>query len=201
MLKIVKESVLIQKLFYGGIHVSAVPEVVIANGFIDYITIGEGHNAFPEILKRIVEGNFSDPIVNTWYKSGDGKIIKGKQAGFLQDLDSVLYYEDLYLKKFNPPVHIYFPKMFSEGCPYNCSYCFNYFFRNIPEEKSNYIRHTSVKHAIELLKNSKEKLKCRTIEFWDDIFILNKKWLKEFLIAYKKRGRRSFQVLYTYGVV
>ena len=181
------------KIIFGGIHVSAVPEVVIANDFIDYITIGEGYKAFPEIIKRIEEGDFLNPIVNTWYKSSDGKIIKGNQAGFMQDMDSVPYDDEMYLRKFNPPTSIYFPVMLSQGCPYNCSYCLHSFFRKIPEEKSNYLRQMSVKHAIDLLKAYKEKLKCKTIEFWDDIFILDKKWLKEFLIAYKKEVAVPFK--------
>jgi anaerobic magnesium-protoporphyrin IX monomethyl ester cyclase len=76
--------------------------------------------------------------------------------------------------------------MTSRGCPYNCSYCFNHFFRDIPDEKSNYIRRRSVKHVMEELTIAKEKYKIKMIEFWDDIFIFDKKWLKEFLEAYKK---------------
>jgi len=179
------------KIIFGGIHVSAVPELVIANEFIDYVVIGEGDVAFPEIIKRIEEGNFPDPIVNTWFKAKNKTIIKSKQAGFIQDLDSPNDVE-LYLK-LNPPTTVYYPTMTSRGCPYNCSYCFNHFFRNIPEEKSNYIRHQSVEHVIEELTTNKNRLKFKTIEFWDDIFTLDKKWLKEFLEAYKKEVSLPFK--------
>jgi len=39
---------------------------------------------------------------------------------------------------------------------------------------------------MEELRTYKEKYKIEMIEFWDDIFIFDKKWLKEFLEAYKK---------------
>jgi len=34
------------KIVFGGIHVSSVPEIVIANDFIDYVVIAKG-NRFP----------------------------------------------------------------------------------------------------------------------------------------------------------
>ena len=173
------------KIVFGGIHVSSVPELVIANKFIDYIVIGEGEVAFSEIIKHIEKGDSSEPIVNTWYKSNNNIIIKGKQAGFIQNLDSLPHFDnEIWADVF--PLKSYYLTMTSRGCPYNCSYCFNHFFRDIPEEKSNYIRRRSVKHVMEELTYYKEKYKIKTIEFWDDIFILDKKWLQEFLEAYKK---------------
>ena len=180
------------KIVFGGIHVSSVPEVVIANDFIDYVVIGEGEIAFSEIIKHIEKGDSSEPIVNTWYKSKDTKIIKGRQAGFIQDLDSLPHFDKEIWKEVSP-LKSYYLTMTSRGCPYNCSYCFNHFFRNIPEEKSNYIRRRSVKHVIEELTAAKEKYNISVIEFWDDIFIFDKKWLKEFLEAYKKEIRLPFK--------
>jgi len=173
------------KIVFGGIHVSCVPEVVIANEFIDYIVIGEGEIAFSAIIKHIEKGNSSEPIINTWYKSKDNTIIKGKQVGFIQDLDSLPHFDKEIWKEVSP-LKSYYMTMTSRGCPYNCSYCFNHFFRDIPDEKSNYIRRRSVKHVMEELAIAKEKYNINTIEFWDDIFIFDKKWLREFLDKYKK---------------
>jgi len=94
------------------------------------------------------------------------------------------------------PVKSYYLTMTSRGCPYNCSYCFNHYFRNLPAEKSNYIRRRSVKHVIEELIFYKEKYKIELIEFWDDVFILDKKWLKEFW-KLTKRNSYSLQMLHT----
>ncbi|PKN52918.1 MAG: hypothetical protein CVU55_06770 [Deltaproteobacteria bacterium HGW-Deltaproteobacteria-13] len=173
------------KIVFGGIHVSSVPEIVIANEFIDYIVIGEGEIAFREIIKHIEKGDSCEPIVNTWYKSKNNTIIKGRQAAFIQDLDSLPHFDNEIWKDVWP-LNSYYLTMTSRGCPYNCSYCFNHFFRNIPEEKSNYIRRRSVKHVMEELNIYKKKFKFKVIEFWDDIFIFDKKWLKEFLEAYRK---------------
>jgi len=183
------------KIVFGGIHVSSVPEVVIVNEFIDYIVVGEGEIAFIEIIKHIEKGDSSDPIVNTWYRSKDNTIIKGRQIGFIQDLDSLPHFDNEIWKDVFP-VKSYYLTMTSRGCPYNCSYCFNHYFRNLPAEKSNYIRRRSVKHVIEELIFYKEKYKIELIEFWDDVFILDKKWLKEFW-KLTKRNSYSLQMLHT----
>jgi radical SAM superfamily enzyme YgiQ (UPF0313 family) len=173
------------KIVFGGIHVSCVPDVVIANDFIDYVVIGEGEIAFSEIIKHIAKGDGAEPIVNTWYKTKDNTIIKGRQIGFIQDLDSLPHFDkDIWKDIF--PLQTYYLTMTSRGCPYQCTYCFNHLFRNLPDEKSNYIRRRSIPHVIEELMIAKKKYKITLIEFWDDIFIFDKKWLKDFLAAYKK---------------
>jgi len=180
------------KIVFGGIHVSCVPEVVIANDFIDYIVIGEGEIAFAEIIKHIENGQPDHPIVNTWYRNKNGNLVKGKQAGFIQNLDALPHYDkDIWKEIF--PLKSYYLTMASRGCPYQCTYCFNHYFKNIPDEKSNYVRRRSVGHVIEELKLAKEKYGITTVEFWDDIFILDKQWLKEFLEAYKREIRLPFK--------
>jgi radical SAM superfamily enzyme YgiQ (UPF0313 family) len=154
--------------------------------------IGEGEIAFSDIIKHIMNGTPSAPIVNTWYKDKNNKIIKGKQIGFIQALDSLPHYDKEIWKDIFP-LKTYYLTMTSRGCPYNCSYCFNHFFREIPDEKSNYIRRRSVRNVIEELSIAKEKYQISIIEFWDDIFIFDKKWLKEFLNAYKKEIALPFK--------
>lgn len=180
------------KIVFGGIHVSSVPEVVIANEFIDYVVIGEGEIAFSEIIKHIERGESAEPIVNTWYKSKDKTIIKGKQIGFIQNLDALPHFDKEIWKDIFP-LKTYYLTMSSRGCPFNCTYCFNHFFRDIPDKKSNYVRRRSVKHVMEELTIAKEKYDISMIEFWDDIFIFDKKWLKEFLAAYKKEIALPFK--------
>jgi radical SAM superfamily enzyme YgiQ (UPF0313 family) len=173
------------KIVFGGIHVSCCPDVVIAHPAVDYIVIGEGEIAFLEIIKHIERGQPPEPIVNTWYKTGGGSLIKGKQIGFIQNLDSLPHYDKEIIPDFYLWKH-YYLTITSRGCPYNCSYCFNHYFKNLPEESSPYVRRRSVKHVIEELVLAKKKYNFRLIEFWDDIFILDKVWLREFLDAYKK---------------
>src|SRR5205085_12220681 len=44
------------KIIFGGVHVSAVPERVLARPAVCFICVGEGDIALPWILKAIEEG-------------------------------------------------------------------------------------------------------------------------------------------------
>ena len=49
-----------------------------------------------------------------------------------------------------------------------------------------YIRQRSVDHVLEEIREVKEKYKVKKIYFYDDIFIMNKSWIREFTSRYKE---------------
>ena len=183
------------KTVFGGVHVSAVPERVLAQPQVDYVVVGEGEVAFPEILKAIERDGPGGPIVNTRFKWPDGQIIKGEQAGFIQDLDSLPYYDKTLWED-----HIIlgdeYQTIAARGCPYRCTFCFNNFFAKLPEGKSGkFVRQRSVEHMMGELLWAKKRYHLRMIFFQDDVFTVNKKWLKEFLPRYKKEIGVPFECL------
>jgi len=183
------------KTIFGGVHVSAVPERVLAQPQVDYIVIGEGEVAFPLILKAIEQGNTQEPIVNTRFKLPTGQIVKGEQAGFIQDLDSLPYY-DKALWEDHVLIGDQYMTIASRGCPYRCTFCFNNFFAKLPEGKSGkYVRQRSVEHMMGELRWAKKRYKLRMIFFEDDVFSVDKEWLKEFLPLYKKEINVPFECL------
>ena len=122
------------KTIIGGPHASAVPERVILNTNIDYIVIGEGDDAFIKILDSIKGKDFHTPIENTWFKDAKGNVIKGFQKGFIQDLNALPQFDkDLWAD------HVLHKELYvtmtSRGCPFKCTFCFNNFFKNIPQEE------------------------------------------------------------------
>ena len=183
------------KTIFGGVHASAVPDLLIKRDSIDYVVAGEGDIAFPKILETIETQKYGNPIINTRYKMPDGQVVRGMQAGFIQDLDSLPFYDkplwedhvrlgDLYLT------------MASRGCPYRCTFCFNNFFAKLPEEKSGkYVRLRSPEHMIAELKIAKSRYRIDAIDFQDDVFTTSKKWLQDFLSLYKKEINKPFQIL------
>lgn len=186
------------KVIFGGVHVSAVPERVVKCPEVDFVVVGEGDEAFPRILDAIEKGDYQSPIFNTRYYSPQGELVRGEQRGFYQTLDS--------LPPFSKEIwedHIFIPNhyitMASRGCPYRCTFCFNNFFAELPDNKKQrgkYVRHRSVDHMITELKWAKKRYKkINWIDFEDDVFTTNKKWLKEFLIRYKEEIDIPFQCL------
>ncbi len=183
------------KTVFGGVHASAVPHLLLQQPAIDFVVVGEGDVAFPKILETIEQKTYGTPIVNTRYCANDGKIITGIQSAFIQDLDSLPFY-DKPLWEDHLRMNDLYMTMASRGCPYRCSFCFNNFFANLPEEKSGkYVRLRSPQHMIAELKAAKRRYNMRAVDFEDDVFTTSKKWLKEFLDLYRKEINLPFQML------
>lgn len=118
------------KIIFGGVHTSAVPDLVLQRPEIDYVVVGEADVAFPEILNSIENKDYTTPIINTRYKTSEGKIIRGKQGGFIQDLDNLPFYDKTIWEDYLRLGDLYIT-MATRGCPYRCTFCFNNFFCKI----------------------------------------------------------------------
>jgi radical SAM superfamily enzyme YgiQ (UPF0313 family) len=183
------------KVIFGGVHPSAVPDLVIARPEVDFVTVGEGDVAMPKILRQISSGDFSTPIVNTRFKTPDGRIVRGLQGAFIQDLDRLPFFDKTLWEDHVRLGDLYLT-MASRGCPYRCTFCFNNFFANLPEEKSGkYVRIRSVEHVMSELRTAKKRYHLRWIDFQDDVFATNVKWLEEFAYRYKKEINLPYQIL------
>jgi len=183
------------KTVFGGVHASAVPDLVIQRPQVDYVVSGEGDFVFPEILQAIQTGSLSGPIANTRYKTTAGQVVTGIQKGFIQDLDSLPFYDKILWEEVVRIGDLYLT-MATRGCPYRCTFCFNNFFAKLPEEKSGkYVRMRSVDHVIAELKWAKNRYHLRKIDFQDDVFATSKKWLEEFAYKYKKEINIPYIIL------
>lgn len=197
MLSVARKSKLLfpdVKIIFGGVHTTAVPERVLAQPFIDYVCTGEGDIAFPRILKAIEKGGAQEPIPNARFRRPDGQVVAGPQIGFVPDLDALPVFDKPLWEEYMRFGETYVT-MASRGCPYRCTYCFNSFFANLPQEKDGkYIRYRSVGHMMHELRAAKRRYGFRMVEFFDDVFTLDKRWLKSFLDQYKKEIGVSYQI-------
>jgi len=93
----------------GGPHPSARPKECLE--FFDYVVIGEGEEALPELVRSIREGNPTDLKGIAYLKEGNC-IYTGKRPDV--DLDTVPpFSKDLLMGAIE----------ISRGCPHNCGYC------------------------------------------------------------------------------
>ncbi len=184
------------KTIFGGVHVSAVPDRVLSNSQVDYVCVGEGDVAFPTILQEIEKGGpQGKAIANTRYKLANGRVVRGPQTGFIQDLDTLPIFDKTIWEE-HIDIGEWYLTMASRGCPYRCTFCFNNFFAELPEENSGkYVRQRSVEHMMYELRIAKKRYKLKMIEFEDDVFTVDKKWIKKFLYEYKKDIGVQFQCL------
>jgi len=183
------------KTVFGGVHISAEPDRALAQPQVDYVVVGEGDVAFPLILEDMEAGGKGLPIVNTRYKLPDGTVSRGVQEGFVQDLDALPFPDKTIWEKHIRIKDLYLI-MASRGCPYTCSFCFNNFFARLPEGKrGKYVRQRSVGHVIEELKWAKKRYGIKWVDFQDDVFTVNKQWIREFCERYREEINVPFQCL------
>ncbi len=182
------------KTVFGGVHISAVPDLVIAQPEVDYAITGEGEVALPQIIEHIKNGG-QHAIANTRFKLSDDRVIKGLQVGFNQNLDALPHF-DKPLWEDHIRIGDMYLTMATRGCPFTCSFCFNNFFHRLPEERpGKYVRTRSVEHMLEELRLAKKRYNLKCVDFQDDVFTVNKPWMKEFLPRYKKEINVPFQLL------
>ncbi len=171
----------------GGAAPTFNPEIVELPG-IDIICRGEGEYPFLELLDALEKKKPYHEIKNLWVKK-EGNIYKNGIRPFLteEELEALPFPDRSlfdcfpYLKKMGIK-----SVMAGRGCPFNCTYCYNHELKKMAPGK--YVRFRSPQRVIEEIEYLiKTEEKVDYIAFQDDIFVLNKDWLKEFAHLYKAR--------------
>ena len=184
-------------VIFGGVHPSAVPEVCLENEAVDFVCVGEGEMAIVTLCEELAKGSLrpAHPIPNLWWHGPKGSIVRGPSAGFVQDLDALPFW-DKELWEDDIALGDNYLTMTSRGCPYRCTFCFNNFFAKLPgRDGGKYVRQRSVEHCMEELVQNKARYGIRRVDFTDDIFTLDKAWIRAFLTRYKAEIDVPFQCL------
>lgn len=182
----------------GGVHPSAVPEVCLEDpSAVDYVCVGEGEHALVELLDQLARGVHrpARPIPNLWWKDEHGRTVSGPTAAFIQDLDALPAFDkQLWEDVLDPGA--YYLTMSSRGCPYRCTFCFNNFFARLPGKGGGkYVRQRSVEHMMDELRQAHARYRLRYVDFQDDIFTVDKEWVRAFTRAYAREIGAPFQCL------
>ena len=191
-------------IVWGGIHATSCPEECIK--YADMVCIGEGEEAFCELVETMEKGLYYLDTKNFWLKK-DGHVIKNPIRPLLQELDSLpipdyeceshYILEKAAIVKATP----YYNALDSilihstRGCPNRCSYCCNSFLRELYLGKGEFIRSKSAEVIIKELEYYKDNFpKLRYIWFTDDtMFVKTARDLKIFAEEYKENINLPFQ--------
>lgn len=172
-------------IVFGGIHPSAVPEVVIKNQSVDYVCVGEGEYALLELVENIQNGKSTLGIKNIWAKDKNS-IIKNEIRPLIANLDELPFPDkEIYYKQSSFFRHTY-TCMTSRGCFFDCSYCFNSYYKKLYENKGPYFRRRSIDNVMDELVLGLKNRCYSSIRFADDIFNHDQAWLNNFFRRYKK---------------
>jgi radical SAM superfamily enzyme YgiQ (UPF0313 family) len=115
-------------IVWGGMHPTLLPEQTLESGFIDYIIIGEGEEAFLNLL-HYLSGRHIDRELFLSKHNHNCKynyVADLNNAGYV-DFSTYKIREEYFVKRDG------FKKAFtletSRGCPYNCYYCHNSIYK------------------------------------------------------------------------
>jgi radical SAM superfamily enzyme YgiQ (UPF0313 family) len=158
---------------FGGPHPTYFPEIIDGEG-VDVVCVGEGEYPLLELVEHLAAGRDYRQVPNLLVKQ-DGKVTHNPPRPFLQDLDA-LPFPDRAL--WGPPPRTVFSAIANRGCPYACTYCFNHEHKRLAAGR--YLRQRSVDSVIAEAIELRDRYGATQIDFQDDIFILDKKWLREF---------------------
>ena len=157
------------KIVLFGPHVEIYANETIARPSVDGIILGEPEFTFLEITKKGFEN--ADGL---WFKR-DGKIVKNRNRGFIEDLNSLpfpawglLPYTEYnlgnYLRDIKPCVIV----LASRGCPFGCYYC------PYPVSQGRKWRTRSISNVIDELEYLEKALRIKSILFRDPEFSLER---------------------------
>jgi len=180
----------------GGPHATFFPEIITQYD-IDAVCVGEGDDAWPELLTAISNGAPLDDIPNivtrTNFRPGTPPVMRERRRALddLPFLDRELFYSSTRLGRF--PMRSF---MVSRGCPYKCTYCFNHKYNMLYKGKGVLHSRMSVGRVVDELKDLKTRYETQFIKFYDDIFVMkDDEWLDEFSERYPKEIGVPFHCL------
>jgi len=176
-------------LIWGGVDPTLHPELGIEH--CDFLAVGEGEESLPELVATLREGRDPSRLDGFWVRNG-GSVHRNPARPLIQDLDRIPFPDFEPGEKFlvqnnqvQPLTEPWYIMLTQRGCPYRCSYCINSALPSLyPKQK--YLRRRSVANVMDELHWIRGLYPgLGYIAFFDDIFTLNKNWLREFGPRYR----------------
>lgn len=161
----------------------------------DILCINEGEQVIVELANRLDAGEEYATIAGTWGKRGT-EIIKnpGRPYVPLDELAMPCWSLDRYVSINGDKIERnYYPEttsrsysiMTQRGCPFSCHFCIESKYQTMFGRKDS-LRRKSIDLIMEELHWAKDNLQITNVMFYDDVFTVHPRWLKEFLPRYKE---------------
>lgn len=174
----------------GGYFATLSPEEVLGCPSIDIICLGEGEYPLLELLDSLKSVNHRKNIQNLWFKE-KGQIIRNPLRPLMANLDELPFVDrDLFTSdnRKNGVLEV----MASRGCPFECTNCANHALKKLYFGKGSYVRYRLAGHVLAEIEHWISKENFSSVQFEDDMFTSNPKWLNGFCEEYKKRINLPF---------
>ncbi|MBM3333339.1 B12-binding domain-containing radical SAM protein [Candidatus Sumerlaeota bacterium] len=177
---------------WGGVHATTCPEECLETA--DMVCIGEGEYSMANLAANPERAD----IAGLWLHH-NGQIVRNPIHPLEQNLDLFPFasygenewlVEDDRLTEKTLADQFYSRVMYicmsSRGCPFRCTYCAHHLLRPMYSGQ-RYVRRRSVDHFLDEVAQRVRELNFESLVFWDDVFVMNRKWIAEFCEKYPRR--------------
>lgn len=200
-------------ILIGGTHSTLAPSDAL--NYADAVCIGDGEKTIVDVAKNYNgEVKSLAGIKGVRTKLGQDNIVDGGARGAFEDLDSLpieiygdenkYYIEDNCLCEKEPLIENSSIEVFaSRGCPRQCAFCSNSALSKIIGLKGQkFVRIKGVESTIKDLLYLKNRFKnIKRFIFADEVFGLNKEWVREFCKVYPKEIGLPFSALFYVSLI
>jgi anaerobic magnesium-protoporphyrin IX monomethyl ester cyclase len=164
-----------------GIYTILAPDRVVATKHFNFLIIGEGEIALYELASQLLRGDSGSGLKNVWRVLGAR--VERNPLRPLQDNVDMLPYPNRSLFAQEPCPGVDCNRVLyvsaSRGCPHECLFCYSPVLKKAYEGKGGYYRMRSVPHLTGEILSELRRHEYRSIVFLDEMFPLEKNWLKQ----------------------
>lgn len=177
---------------FGGPHPTFFPEMIEREG-VDGICIGEGEYATLNLMNALERNGdgvrLPDPSIANWWFHLNGEVVRNPLRPLLtgEELDQLPFSDRtlLYAAHEQSRRTKIKPFITGRGCPYDCAFCFNKAYSDLYGGHGRRYRRRSPDNVLRELHEVTAQHDVRFVLFMDDTFILQDRWLREFMARYK----------------
>jgi radical SAM superfamily enzyme YgiQ (UPF0313 family) len=162
----------------GGPHVTGLPRFILKSPVIDYAVVGEGEEAFLELINNLAADRPVEQVANLICRD-DGAVKINSVRPLITNLDKLPFpaWDLLMLDRYVDPAFYEGPHlglMSGRGCPYECYFCAS---RVVWGRR---VRYHSPANMIAEIEEAIGKYHIREFMFYDDTFTLHRKNIVQF---------------------
>ncbi len=191
-------------IIWGGSGPTLEPERALR--YADLVCNGEGEGLIVDLADAIDAGRDYSATPNLCFLR-NGAYVRNPNRK-LVDLETIaipdfepsrtIYINDDRMRRnvYPPNLGRQYHIMTQRGCPFSCSFCIESWYQDEWGKKDS-VRRRSVDAVIQELVEAKQRLGIQAVMFYDDVFTINPRWLREFAPRYKAEVGLPFWC-YTY---
>lgn len=180
---------------FGGPHPTFVPDVIKEEG-VDIICRGEGEYALLELMQALSAGRDYTNIQNLFVKKNG--TIHENDVRPLCDINKLPFPDREIYKQVRPVYHLKRQEvMIGRGCPFSCTFCSTHAYRDLYQDKGDYVRFRSVEMVMAELMDIQQRYRPTCFSFHDDTLVHKGRmhYCRKFFESYKKSINLPFSAL------